>query len=107
MQCGCGAPKTRLKKKWARSVEAWLACRLTQLSGPVVYFYCFSQVQVAASRESAAEMAEIIPPTLTYWERLPPLAAVAAGKISGVAIELNPNPKLGKDAQPVLAFPTG
>ena len=52
-------------------------------------------------------MAEIIPPTLTYWERLPPLAAVAAGKISGVAIELNPNPKLGKDAQPVLAFPTG
>ena len=46
-------------------------------------------------------------PTLTFCDRLPPLAVLAVGKLSGVALELKPDGNLGKDAQPTLTFPTG
>jgi hypothetical protein len=46
-------------------------------------------------------------PVLTFWERAPPLAAVAAAKLGDVDIAVQPEVKGTKDTPAVLAFATG
>lgn len=43
---------------------------------------------------------------LAYWERAPPLAAIAAARLAGIPLESKADPKLNKDSPPVLTLPT-
>ena len=42
--------------------------------------------------------------TLSFWERQPPLAAAAAGKLANLDITFKPDPKGNKDTPLVLAL---
>jgi hypothetical protein len=46
-------------------------------------------------------------PVLTFWERTPPLAAVAAAKLGEVDVAVQPEVKGSKDTPAVLAFASG
>jgi hypothetical protein len=42
---------------------------------------------------------------LTFWERAPPLAAVAAARAAAVELDAKADPKLTKDSAPILHLP--
>jgi glutamyl-tRNA synthetase len=44
---------------------------------------------------------------LTFWERNPPLAAVAVAKLLDVDVAPDPDPKATKDTVPTLKLSTG
>lgn len=46
-------------------------------------------------------------PSLTFWDRNPPYAAVAAAKLAGTALDVKPDLKATKDYVATLTFPTG
>ncbi|KAI8476061.1 MAG: tRNA synthetases class I, catalytic domain-containing protein [Monoraphidium minutum] len=52
-------------------------------------------------------MASSAEPTLTYWERQPPLAGVALAKHANVPLKHEADPKATKETVPTLKFPTG
>lgn len=48
------------------------------------------------------------PPLLVqHADRAPPLGALLAAAVAGVAVETKVDPKLGKGAEPVLVLPGG
>uniref|UniRef100_A0A7S0WYI8 glutamate--tRNA ligase n=1 Tax=Chlamydomonas leiostraca TaxID=1034604 RepID=A0A7S0WYI8_9CHLO len=46
-------------------------------------------------------------PSLTFWDRNPPFAAVAAAKLAGTALDVKPDPKATKDYVATLTFASG
>lgn len=42
-----------------------------------------------------------------YFEKAPPLAALAAAKLGGLKINAEANPKFTKDSPPILVFTDG
>jgi len=46
-------------------------------------------------------------PILSYFEKSPPLAAIAVANLSGVDVELKADPKFTKDSLPALSLPGG
>ena len=61
-------------------------------------------------------MASTQPPTTTatadallvqHADRAPPLGALLAAEVAGVAVKTKVDPKLGKGAEPVLVLPGG
>lgn len=52
-------------------------------------------------------MAASAQPTLTYWDRQPPFAAVALAKHANVAVKHESDPKATKQTIPTLSFPSG
>lgn len=46
-------------------------------------------------------------PVLSFWERIPPLAAVAAASFGDVAITVQPEVKGSKDTIATLTFSSG
>lgn len=46
-------------------------------------------------------------PVLTYWERQPPLAALALAKHADVQLKHEADPKATKETVPTLTFPSG
>jgi glutamyl-tRNA synthetase len=46
-------------------------------------------------------------PVLTYWERQPPLAAVALAKHANVSLKHEADPKATKETVPTLKFSSG
>lgn len=73
---------------WGRQLLTSAASRGFTTSGPL------SRQQMAA-------------PLLTFWERNPPFAALAAAKLSGAVIDAKPDPKATKDTIATLTFPSG
>ena len=46
-------------------------------------------------------------PELTFWERNPPFAALAAAKLAGASVSAKPDPKATKDTVATLTFASG
>jgi hypothetical protein len=46
-------------------------------------------------------------PLLSYFEKAPPLAAIAVVQLSGVDVEIKADPKFTKDSLPALSVPGG
>ena len=44
---------------------------------------------------------------LKYWEKAPPLAALAAASLAGIEIDAKADPKFTKDTLPLLTLPGG
>jgi hypothetical protein len=54
-----------------------------------------------------AQIAVMAAPTLTFWERNAPVAAVAVAKFCNVSITATADPKGTKDTVAALKLPTG
>eukprot|EP00877_Chromochloris_zofingiensis_P010541 jgi/Chrzof1/5740/Cz16g14040.t1_GTS2[v5.2] len=52
-------------------------------------------------------MGDTTPPSLSFWDRIPPFGAVAAAKIASVALIVTPDAKGTKDTVPTLKFANG
>lgn len=59
----------------------------------------------AGAQAPAGNMAAA--PVLTFWERNPPFAALAAAKLSGASLDAKPDPKATKDTVATLTFASG
>ena len=56
---------------------------------------------------STADAAAAPPLLVLHADRAPPLGALLAAQVAGVAVETKVDPKLGKGAEPVLVLPGG
>ena len=79
---------------------------LAHISAPCTFQTGFVQCH-SRFMDVEAGMTGATKPVLSYWEKAPPLAAVAAASLAGIELDAKPDPKATKDSPPLLTLPAG
>jgi len=75
--------------------------------GATCHWWCVLSFHTLATAQLGRMTAAAAQPTLTYWDRQPPLAAVALAKHTNVDLKHTADPKATKETIPTLRFASG